>query len=165
MALLKGGDPFIFGRGGEEIDLLARHNIPFQVVPGISAANGAACYAGIPLTHRDYAQSVRFAAGYLKGNRVEHDWALFRATTETLVFYMGLVSLPIICAQLQAHGRAPDTPVALVEKATTSEQRVLTGTLATMPAIVAEQQPSAPTLLIVGDVVRLHDKLQWFTPE
>jgi uroporphyrin-III C-methyltransferase/precorrin-2 dehydrogenase/sirohydrochlorin ferrochelatase len=159
---LKGGDPFIFGRGGEEIELLARHRIPFQVVPGITAANGAACYAGIPLTHRDYAQSVRFVAGYLKGDSVEHDWSSFQSPTETLVFYMGLMGLPVICEQLQVHGRSPDTPVALIERGTQSEQRVLVGTLATMTSVVASAKPSAPTLIIVGDVVRLHSELAWF---
>lgn len=159
---LKGGDPFVFGRGGEEIELLARHGIPFQVVPGITAANGAACYAGIPLTHRDYAQSVRFVAGYLKGDKVEHDWSTFQSTTETLVFYMGLLGLPIICEQLQAHGRSADTPVALVERGTQLEQKVLVGTLATMVDIVQRAQPGAPTLIIVGDVVRLHENLSWF---
>jgi uroporphyrin-III C-methyltransferase/precorrin-2 dehydrogenase/sirohydrochlorin ferrochelatase len=159
---LKGGDPFVFGRGGEEIELLAQNHIPFQVVPGITAANGAACYAGIPLTHRDYAQSVRFVAGYLKGDKVEHDWTTFRSTTETLVFYMGLMGLPTICAQLQAHGRSPDTPVALIERATTTEQKVSRGTLSTMVDIVSRAQPAAPTLIIVGDVVQLHDTLSWF---
>jgi uroporphyrin-III C-methyltransferase/precorrin-2 dehydrogenase/sirohydrochlorin ferrochelatase len=159
---LKGGDPFVFGRGGEEIELLARHRIPFQVVPGITAANGAACYAGIPLTHRDYAQSVRFVAGYLKGDSVEHDWSTFRSTSETLVFYMGLMGLPIICTQLQAHGRSPDTPVALIERGTLMEQKVLLGTLATMVDVVERAQPLAPTLIIVGDVVRLHETLSWF---
>jgi uroporphyrin-III C-methyltransferase/precorrin-2 dehydrogenase/sirohydrochlorin ferrochelatase len=159
---LKGGDPFVFGRGGEEIELLAMHGIPFQVVPGITAANGAACYAGIPLTHRDYAQSVRFVAGYLKGDKVEHDWSTFQSTTETLVFYMGLLGLPIICEQLQAHGRSADTPVALVERGTQLEQKVLVGTLATMVEIVQRAQPAAPTLIIVGDVVRLHENLSWF---
>tara|TARA_R110002049_G_scaffold106263_6_gene253447 strand:+ start:1097 stop:2482 length:1386 start_codon:yes stop_codon:yes gene_type:complete len=162
---LKGGDPFVFGRGGEEIDLLARENIPFQVVPGITAANGAACYAGIPLTHRDHAQSVRFVAGYLKGNKVEHDWTQFQSTTETLVFYMGLVGLPVICEQLMAHGRSPETPAALVERATLPEQRVLTGSLVTLPGIVAREEPSAPTLLIIGGVVNLHASLSWFSPD
>ncbi len=159
---LKGGDPFIFGRGGEEIELLAREGIPFQVVPGITAASGAACYAGIPLTHRDHAQSVRFVAGYLKGDRVEHDWSLLQNPAETLVFYMGLVGLPVICEQLVSHGRSPDTPVALVERATSSRQRVLTGTLATMVEVVAAAGPEAPTIIIVGDVVRLHAELAWF---
>ena len=159
---LKGGDPFVFGRGGEEIELLARHNIPFQVVPGITAATGAACYAGIPLTHRDYAQSVRFVAGHLKEGALDLDWGQLLSDTETLVFYMGLVGLPVICEQLQKHGRAPETPVALVERACTDQQRVLTGTLATMAAIARQEQPRAPTLILVGNVVRLHDQLAWF---
>ncbi len=159
---LKGGDPFVFGRGGEEIELLAQHGIPFQVIPGITAANAAACYAGIPLTHRDYAQSVRFVAGHLKDDTPGHAWADFHSETETLVFYMGLVGLPVICEQLQRHGRAPQTPIALVERATSPAQRVLTGTLATMVDIVHREQPRAPTLIIVGDVVRLHSRLAWF---
>ena len=159
---LKGGDPFIFGRGGEEIELLARHHIPFQVVPGITAASAAACYAGIPLTHRDHAQSVRFVAGHLKNGSLDHDWTQFLSEKETLVFYMGLVGLPIICAELQRHGRAADTPIALVERASTAEQRVITGTLATMADIVQSQQPQAPTLIIIGSVVRLHESLAWF---
>ncbi|MCR9104627.1 MAG: siroheme synthase CysG [Gammaproteobacteria bacterium] len=162
---LKGGDPFVFGRGGEEIELLAAHNIPFQVVPGISAANGAACYAGIPLTHRDHAQSVRFVTGHLKAGGVAHDWSQFQSTTETLVFYMGLVGLPEICEQLQRHGRASHTPVALIERGTTADQRVLTGTLATMPEIVERECPNAPTLLIIGDVVKLHASLAWFADQ
>ncbi|MAT91182.1 MAG: uroporphyrinogen-III C-methyltransferase [Halioglobus sp.] len=162
---LKGGDPFIFGRGGEEIELLARHGIPFQVVPGITAANGVACYAGIPLTHRDHAQSVRFVAGYLKGQTVEHDWSQFQSSNETLVFYMGLAGLPVICRELQAHGRAPDTPAALVERGTLLQQRVITGTLATLAERVAREHPVAPTLLIVGSVVSLHRSLAWFGQE
>lgn len=159
---LKGGDPFIFGRGGEEIELLAENNIPFQVVPGITAASGAACYSGIPLTHRDYAQSVRFVTGHLKDGGIDHDWSQFQNTAETLVFYMGLAGLPVICEQLQEHGRAADTPIALVERGTLIEQRVLTGTLATMVDVVAREQPRAPTLIIVGDVVKLHKDLAWF---
>jgi uroporphyrin-III C-methyltransferase/precorrin-2 dehydrogenase/sirohydrochlorin ferrochelatase len=159
---LKGGDPFIFGRGGEEIELLAKKGIPFQVVPGITAASGAASYAGIPLTHRDYAQSVRFVAAYLKGNEVDHDWSQFQSTTETLVFYMGLAGLSVICEGLQAHGRSPDTPIALIERGTLIEQRVLVGTLSTMVSIVEREQPRAPTLIIVGDVVSLHKDLAWF---
>jgi uroporphyrin-III C-methyltransferase/precorrin-2 dehydrogenase/sirohydrochlorin ferrochelatase len=159
---LKGGDPFIFGRGGEEIELLATLGIPFQVVPGITAANGAACYAGIPLTHRDYAQSVRFVAGHLKGDSLEYDWSQFQSPMETLVFYMGSVGLPSICAQLQAHGRSGETPIALIERGTLLDQRVLVGTLATMADIVAHAKPRAPTLIIIGDVVRLHKDLSWF---
>ena len=159
---LKGGDPFIFGRGGEEIELLAQHGIPFQVIPGITAANAAACYSGIPLTHRDHAQSVRFVAGHLKDDTVSHAWRDFQSDTETLVVYMGLVGLPVICEQLQRYGRSPETPIALVERASTAEQRVITGTLATMVATVAREKPRAPTLIIVGNVVRLHDTLAWF---
>ncbi len=162
VARLKGGDPFIFGRGGEEIELLARHNVPFQVVPGITAASGAACYAGIPLTHRNHAQSVRFVAGYLKDNRLDHRWDEFQNPTETLVFYMGLAGLEEICRQLIAHGRDPDTPVAVIERATLPEQKVLTGSLASIPAVVAASRPSAHTLIIVGDVVRLQADLDWF---
>ena len=159
---LKGGDPFIFGRGGEEIELLAENAIPFQVIPGITAASAAACYAGIPLTHRDYARSVRFVAGHLKDGTLNHDWSEFCSESETLVFYMGLVGLPVICEQLQRHGRAGDTPIALVERASTPQQRVITGTLATMAAIVERENPRAPTLIIVGNVVHLHDRLAWF---
>ena len=165
VARLKGGDPFIFGRGGEEIELLARHRVPFQVVPGITAASGAACYAGIPLTHRDLAQSVRFVAGHLKDGELLHDWAQLCSESETLVFYMGLVGLPTICRELQAHGRAPDTPIALVERATSEQQRVFQGTLESMPAIIEREAPRAPTLIIVGKVVSLRDSLSWFGRE
>jgi len=158
---LKGGDPFIFGRGGEEMTLLARHGIPFQIVPGITAANAAACYAGIPLTHRDYAQSVRFLTGHTRDGKLPHRWEEFQSPQETLVFYMGLVGLPIICDQLQAYGRDPGTPVALVEKASTAEQRVIRGTLSTMNAVVEREQPQPPTLIIIGDVVRLATDLAW----
>lgn len=162
---LKGGDPFIFGRGGEEIELLAQHGIPFQVIPGITAASAAACYSGIPLTHRDHAQSVRFVAGHLKDGTLDQAWQDFQSDTETLVFYMGLVGLPVICKQLQRYGRSPETPIALVERASTPQQRVITGTLATMVAIVEREKPRAPTLIIVGNVVRLHATLAWFGEE
>lgn len=162
VARLKGGDPFIFGRGGEEIELLAREKIPFQVVPGITAANAAACYSGIPLTHRDYAQSVRFVTGHTKDGELTHHWEDFLIESETLVFYMGLVGLPIICRELIAHGRQPDTPVALVERATTQEQRLLTGTLASIEKLVENARPQPPTLIIIGRVVALADKLRWY---
>ena len=159
---LKGGDPFIFGRGGEEIEELAAHGIPFQVVPGITAASGCSAYAGIPLTHRDYAQSVRFVTGHLKDGTSDLPWHDLVSPAQTLVFYMGLIGLPIICEQLIRHGRAADTPAALVQQGTTANQRVFTGTLADLPRLVAEHEVHAPTLVIVGEVVQLRDKLAWF---
>ena len=159
---LKGGDPFIFGRGGEEVEELAAAGIPFQVVPGITAASGCAAYAGIPLTHRDYSQSVRFVTGHLKNDTCDLDWKnLAEEAEQTLVFYMGLVSLPIICQELINHGMASDKPIALIQQGTTPSQKVFVGTLATLPDIIASQEVQAPTLIIVGDVVRLHDKLAW----
>lgn len=162
---LKGGDPFIFGRGGEEIEGLAELNIPFQVVPGVTAASGCAAYAGIPLTHRDYAQSVRFVTGHLKDNTSNLPWPELVNNDQTVVFYMGLNNLASICQSLIDHGRAPSTPIALVQKGTTVEQKVWTGTLATMPAIIAAEEVKAPTLIIVGEVVELHKQLAWFSPQ
>lgn len=159
---LKGGDPFIFGRGGEEIELLAAAGIPFQVVPGITAASGCAAYAGIPLTHRDYAQSVRFITGHLKDGSFQLPWPELISNEQTLVFYMGLVGLPVICAELIRHGKPSDTPCALIEKGTRPEQKVYTATLACLPDLIASQDVHAPTLLIVGKVASLHDKLKWF---
>lgn len=159
---LKGGDPFIFGRGGEEIEELAERGIPFQVVPGITAASGCSAYGGIPLTHRDYAQSVRFVTGHLKDGTSNLPWHDLVAPAQTLVFYMGLVGLPTICAELIRHGRAASTPAALVQQGTTRNQRVFTGTLADLPELVARHEVHAPTLVIVGEVVQLREKLAWF---
>ncbi len=161
---LKGGDPFIFGRGGEEIELLAKNGVPFQVVPGITAASGCASYAGIPLTHRDYAQSVRFVTGHLRDGTTNLPWSELVHSSQTVVFYMGLVGLSAICSQLIAHGRAPGTPIALIQQGTTQHQRVITGTLADMEQRVVGQGIKAPTLIIVGEVVQLHKQLAWFSP-
>ncbi len=159
---LKGGDPFIFGRGGEEIEELASHNIPFQVVPGITAASGCSTYGGIPLTHRDYAQSVRFITGHLKDGTADLPWHELVHTKQTLVFYMGLVGLPIICQKLIEHGRDTETPIALIQQGTTKQQRVLVSNLQEMPAMAVKERVRAPTLLIVGEVVTLREKLAWF---
>lgn len=159
---LKGGDPFIFGRGGEEIDRLAAAGIPFQVVPGITAASGCASYAGIPLTHRDCSQSVRFVTGHLRDDSLNLDWPELAKEHQTLVFYMGLLGLERICAQLMAHGAAADMPVALVQQGTTEHQKVLTGTLESMPALVNAHEVKAPTLIIVGRVVALQPRYAWF---
>ena len=156
---LKGGDPFIFGRGGEEISLLAENHIAFQVVPGITAASGCAAYAGIPLTHRDYSQSVRFITGHLKSDAPNLKWGEFVDKKQTLVFYMGLGGLKIICAQLVRHGKDPETPAALIERGTLPEQQIHIGTIETLPNVIADKEIHAPTLLIIGDVVHLHDTL------
>ena len=158
---LKGGDPFIFGRGGEEIQELFAAGVAFQVVPGITAASGCSAYAGIPLTHRDYAQSVRFLTGHLKEGSPELPWKELVYENQTLVLYMGLVGLEKICAQLIAHGQRPNMPVALISKGTTPEQKVVVGTLADIASKVSEYQIQAPTLTIIGEVVSLREQLQW----
>ena len=161
---LKGGDPFIFGRGGEEIEELSEAGIPFQVVPGITAAAGCSSYSGIPLTHRDYAQSVRFITGHLKNGTTNLPWPELAVDNQTTVFYMGLMGLPVICEQLIAHGMSESTPIALVQKGTTRDQKVVIATLSTMVETLKTDPVSAPTLIIVGKVVSLHDKLNWFNP-
>ena len=158
---LKGGDPFIFGRGGEEIQELFAAGVAFQVVPGITAASGCSAYAGIPLTHRDYAQSVRFLTGHLKEGSPELPWNELVYENQTLVLYMGLVGLEKICAQLIAHGQRPNMPVALISKGTTPDQKVVVGTLADIASKVTEHQIQAPTLTIICEVVSLRDQLQW----
>lgn len=162
---LKGGDPFIFGRGGEEIDTLAAQRIPFQIVPGITAASGCATYSGIPLTHRDYAQSVTFVTGHLKDGTIDLNWQQLAQPNQTVVFYMGLLGLPIIVEKLTAAGVPPDRPIALVQQGTTHKQRVYTGALSSILASVEQDPPEPPTLIIVGEVVRLREKLSWFSED
>ncbi|SEO88939.1 siroheme synthase CysG [Nitrosovibrio sp. Nv6] len=162
---LKGGDPFIFGRGGEEIETLSSQGISFQVVPGITAASGAASYAGIPLTHRDYAQSCVFVTGHLKDGSVDLDWPMLARPKQTIVVYMGLLGLPVLCRQLMAHGLPPAMPAAIVQQGTTHKQRVLIGSLETLPDLTVSANLVPPTLIIVGEVVKLHQRLAWFEPE
>ncbi|HED14682.1 MAG TPA: uroporphyrinogen-III C-methyltransferase [Gammaproteobacteria bacterium] len=159
---LKGGDPFMFGRGGEEIGKLAKSGISFQVVPGITAAAGCAAYAGIPLTHRDHAQSCIFVTGHLRDGSINLNWKILTQPQQTVVIYMGLSGLPQLCSQLIEHGLAQDTPAALVQQGTTSNQRVFTGNLGNLPDLVQNHSVKAPTLVIVGDVVKLHQQLSWF---
>lgn len=159
---LKGGDPFIFGRGGEEIESLRAHNIPYQVVPGITAANAAASYAGIPLTHRDHSQSVRFVTGFLKAGAPNSNFKSFLNTDETVVFYMGLHSLARLTEGLIEAGRSSETPIAIVSNASMPNQQVLTGTLATIVDLQEQAQLPTPALLIMGDVVALHHDLAWY---
>lgn len=160
---LKGGDPFIFGRGGEEIAELSAHGIAFQVVPGITAASGCAAYAGIPLTHRDYSQSCIFVTGHARADgTLNLHWDQLARRGQTVVFYMGVVTLPRVCTELMAHGLPADWPIALVEDGTQPTQRVVIGTLADLPEKVAAAAPSGASLIIVGEVVRLREKLHWF---
>ncbi|RPE01406.1 uroporphyrinogen-III C-methyltransferase [Candidatus Pantoea deserta] len=156
---LKGGDPFIFGRGGEELEMLAQHQIPFSVVPGVTAASGCSAYSGIPLTHRDHAQSVRLVTGHLQQEKVL-EWQKLAAEQQTLVFYMGLSQAPHIQRQLMQHGMRADMPVALVENGTSTQQRVVTGTLDRLGELA--RQVASPSLIIIGSVVSLRDRLRWF---
>ncbi len=159
---LKGGDPFIFGRGGEEIETLAAENIPFQVVPGITAASGCSTYAGIPLTHRDYSQSCTFVTGQLKEGELDLNWQALVQPRQTVVVYMGLAGLPVLTKQLQKHGMSAHMPVALIQQGTTTHQKVWVSTIAEIADLAEREQPIAPTLFIIGEVVNLHNSLSWF---
>lgn len=161
---LKGGDPFIFGRGGEEIETLMQHGVPFQVVPGITAANGVSSYAGIPLTHRDYAQACLFITGHLKEGTIDLDWQAMARPKQTVVIYMGLVGLEQICSKLIAQGVSPEMPAAVIQQGTTQKQRVVESTLQHLAADVAAAGLKPPSLTIIGEVVKLRSRLNWFTP-
>jgi uroporphyrin-III C-methyltransferase/precorrin-2 dehydrogenase/sirohydrochlorin ferrochelatase len=162
---LKGGDPFIFGRGGEEIETLSANGVAFQVVPGVTAASGTACYAGIPLTHRDYAHACVFVTGHLQDGSVDLDWSALARPRQTIVIYMGVAALPEICRQLIKHGLPDNLPAAIVQQATTPRQRVVSGSLRTLPTVAAAAAIKAPALIIVGEVVKLRRKLAWFAPD
>jgi len=162
---LKSGDPFVFGRGGEEIEALAAEGIHFQVVPGVTAANGCASYAGIPLTHRDHAQSCLFVTGHAKDEKLELNWKSLVQPHQTLVVYMGLQSLPMLTKKLIAHGADPKVPAALIDNGTRDQQRVVTAPLGKLAKKVAKLELPGPAIVIVGTVVSLRDKLTWFTPE
>ncbi len=162
---LKGGDPFIFGRGGEEIDLLSTNHIPFQIVPGITAASGCASYAGIPLTHRDYAQSCLFITGHLKDGTMNLNWPALVQPQQTLVVYMGMHSMAVLSRQLMAHGLAGETPVAIVQRGTTREQRVYISTIKALATVSQQYDIKPPGVIIIGEVVSLHAKLAWFNTE
>lgn len=159
---LKGGDPFVFGRGGEELEILAQHGIRFEVIPGISAAAGCAAYAGIPLTHRDHAQLLTFTTGHLQNQTAPIDWDMLARDGQTAVFYMGLGGLPRIVAELQRHGAPAERAAAVIEDGTRPSQRVILGTLATLVERVRAAEVRSPALLIVGEVTRLHERLNWF---
>ncbi|MEC8082312.1 MAG: uroporphyrinogen-III C-methyltransferase [Pseudomonadota bacterium] len=159
---LKGGDPFIFGRGGEELEELVSEGVPFEVVPGVTAAAGCAAYAGIPLTHRDYAQSVRFLTGHLKDGTTELPWDELVHPAQTLVIYMGLTGLESISQSLIRFGMRPSMPVAIVEKGTSKDQRVFTSTMKDIHQVAIDNEVKSPALLIIGEVVTLQEKLSWF---
>lgn len=156
---LKGGDPFVFGRGGEEVEVLAEAGVPFQVVPGITAALGATASAGIPLTHRGHAQSCTFVTGHLQDGSMELDWPALARPQQTLVVYMGLLGLPTLCRRLIEHGRDAQTPAAVIHRGTTAAQRVVCGVLADLPERVSQARLEAPTLIVVGEVVALRERL------
>jgi uroporphyrin-III C-methyltransferase/precorrin-2 dehydrogenase/sirohydrochlorin ferrochelatase len=159
---LKGGDPFVFGRGGEEIAALAAAKVAFQVVPGITAATGACAYAGIPLTHRGLAQSCTFVTGQLQDGSIDLDWPALARPRQTVVVYMGLLALPLLCAKLIEHGRSAQTPAAIIQEATQPGQRVVVGTLASLPAQVACAGLHAPTLTVIGEVVAVRQQVDWY---
>lgn len=158
---IKGGDPFMFGRGGEELEVLADAGIAFQVIPGITAAAGATAYAGIPLTHRDYAQSALFITGHLKNDTIdEMEWPTLARGHQTLVIYMGLMNATMITQQLLLHGRQASTPIAIIERGTQQAQKVFRGVLQDLPQLATQAQ--SPALIVIGEVVALADKLAWF---
>ena len=161
---LKGGDPFIFGRGGEEIETLSEHGIPFQVVPGITAAAGCASYAGIPLTHRDFARSCIFVTGHMKDGGFDLNWEALVQPEQTIAIYMGVAGMRLLCDELIKRGMPGQTPAAIIQQGTTPNQRVLIGTLKTLPEVAESREIKPPSMVIIGEVVKLHEKLAWYEP-
>ncbi len=159
---LKGGDPFIYGRGGEEIHILAQHNIPYEIIPGITAAAGCAAYAGIPLTHRDHAQAIQFVTGHCQKDGKDLNWQGLAQKNQTLAVYMGVIKSPYIQQKLIEHGRSGATPIAIIENGTRKNQRVITGTLSQLAHLVEVEKVISPALLIIGEVAQLHSQLAWF---
>src|SRR5208283_1420184 len=159
---LKGGDPFLFGRGGEEIEALAEHGVPFQVCPGVTAAIGASSYAGIPLTHRDHAQACVFVTGHGKDGKIDLDWAALLEPRQTVAIYMGLRNLEPLTREFVAHGASPDLPAAIVDNATRPNQRVVVATLATLAEEARAADLRGPSIVIIGRVVALREKLGWY---
>ncbi|RAK19561.1 uroporphyrin-III C-methyltransferase [Anoxybacillus vitaminiphilus] len=162
---LKGGDPCVFGRAGEEAEVLAKHHIPFEIVPGVTAGIAAAAYAGIPVTHREYASAVTIVAGHRKKGKEHINWEALAKGSDTIVFYMGISNLDDICESLMAYGKSPHTPVAIVEWGTTNEQRTVVGDLATIVEKAKQANISCPAVVIVGQVVKLREKINWFVEQ
>jgi uroporphyrin-III C-methyltransferase len=160
---LKGGDPFVFGRGAEEAEVLAENGIPFEIIPGVTAGIAAPAYAGIPVTHRDFASSFAIVTGHMREGKDDTiKWESLAKGIDTLAIYMGVGNLPYICAQLLKYGRNPSTPVALVNMGTFEAQKTVVGTLETIVTIVEEQKIANPSMIIVGEVVRMREKIKWF---
>lgn len=161
---LKGGDPFVFGRGGEEAEVLARHGIHYEIVPGVTAGIAASAYAGIPVTHRDHATSFAIVTGHGRANKgADHlNWPALAQGIDTVAFYMGVGNLPHICKQLIAHGRKATTPVAIIEQGTTEKQRTIIGNLETIIDLAAQERIENPAMILVGEVVQLRDKIKWY---
>ncbi|MEH6850945.1 MULTISPECIES: uroporphyrinogen-III C-methyltransferase [Bacillus] len=160
---LKGGDPFVFGRGGEEAEVLVKHGIPFEIIPGITAGIAASAYAGIPVTHREASTSFAVVTGHRKeGAKEEVKWENLAKGVDTLAVYMGLSNLPYICEQLLKYGKNENTPVAMIEWGTTLSQRTITGTLGSIVSIAKEERIQNPSMIVIGEVVRYREKIQWF---